>query len=128
MPLGLTYTKFKLSNPRRLDLNPIEIEALADTGAVHLCIPEHIAIQLDLEPAEQREVTFADGSKKRVPYVGPIRMDFINRTGFIGALVLGNEPLIGAIPMEDMGLIVKPGTQELIINPESPNIPTSLAK
>lgn len=80
--MGLTTATFKLSNPRKPDLLPVEIKALADTGALHLCIPEHIAIQLDLKEAEKREVTLADGSKQKVSYVGPIQMEFMNRKGF----------------------------------------------
>ena len=45
---------------------------MADSGALHLCIPEHIQIQLRLEAIDSKEVTLADGSKKLVPYVGPI--------------------------------------------------------
>jgi hypothetical protein len=48
----------------------------------------------------------ADGSRKQVPYVGPIEIHFKNRIGFSGALVLGDQPLLGAIPMEDMDLVV----------------------
>jgi len=36
--------------------------------------------------------------------------------------------LIGAIPMEDMDLIVIPQTRTLTANPLSPNIPASVAK
>lgn len=126
--MGLTTSTIKLSNPRRSDLEPIELEALADTGALHLCIPEHVRLQLDLEKIEEREVTLADGSKQLVPYVGPIMIHFMNRSGFTGALVLGDEALIGAIPMEDMDLIVVPSTRTLSVNPASPNIPASMAK
>lgn len=126
--MGLTHTKIMLSNPQQPDLDAVEISALADTGALHLCIPDHIVTQLDLKAVEEREVTLADGSKKAVPYVGPIRMDYLNRTGFTGALVLGDEALIGAIPMEDMDLVVIPGTQQLVVNPDSPNVPASTAK
>ena len=125
--MGLTNAKIKLSNPRLPDLMPVEIDALADTGAVHLCIPEHLSIQLKLETSEEREVTLADRSKKKVPYVGPIQMEYMNRTGFTGALVMGDQALIGAIPMEDMDLVVIPSTQQLTVNPESPNVPTSVA-
>jgi len=126
--MGLSIAKIKLSNPRRADLEAVEIDALADTGAVHLCIPEHISIQLDLEMAEEREVTLADGAKRKVPYVGPIKMEFMNRVGYTGALILGDQALIGVIPMEDMDLIVIPGTQTITVNPDSPNVPTSVAK
>jgi len=32
------------------------VEALVDTGAITSCVPEHVAIQLNLEALEQREV------------------------------------------------------------------------
>ena len=87
-----------LANPTRTELAPIEVSALADSGAVHLCIPEHLAIQLSLSELERREV------------------------------VLGNEVLLGAIPMEDMDLVLRPQLQSIEVNPESPNIPLSVAK
>ena len=47
--MGLVFSKIQLRNPSKRELNPIEVEALADSDAVHLCIPEHIKIQLQLE-------------------------------------------------------------------------------
>ncbi|MEI7983552.1 MAG: clan AA aspartic protease [Bacteroidota bacterium] len=101
---------------------------MADTGSVHLCIPDHIRIQLELEELDKKEITLADGSRKLVPYVGPIEIRFKNRTGFAGALVLGDQVLLGAIPMEDMDLVVIPLTRSIDVNPLSPNIATSIVK
>lgn len=126
--MGLVRAKLILSNPVQHHLQPMEIDALVDTGALHLCIPQHIALQLELKELEQREVTLADGNKRLVPYVGPIEVTFANRHCFVGAMVLGDEPLLGAIPMEDMDLIVHPARHQLQVNPNSPNIPTSVAK
>ncbi|WP_347274164.1 clan AA aspartic protease [Candidatus Kuenenia sp.] len=126
--MGLVNTKIILKNPRKPDLTPIEVDALADTGSVHLCIPEHLKIQLELEEIDKKDVTLADGSEKLVPYVGPIELKFKNRTGFCGALVMGDQALLGAIPMEDMDLVVIPKTREVAVNPLSPNIATSIAK
>lgn len=126
--MGITHAVLKLANPIKPELSSIEAVALADTGALHLCIPQHIAIQLDLQEKEKREVTLADGSKKTVSYVGPVEVGFSNRRCFVGAMVLGDEVLLGAIPMEDMDLIVRPLTREVMVNPNSPNIPSSLAK
>jgi clan AA aspartic protease len=126
--MGLTHNTLTLSNPRRDDLSPLTVSALADTGALHLCIPPHIALQLALETVDHKEATLADGSKIRVPYVGPVRVSFANRTGFVGALVFGEEVLIGAIPMEDMDLIVIPKTRTLAVNPLNPNLAVSVAK
>jgi clan AA aspartic protease len=126
--VGLTNAKLILKNPRKPKLEPVEVEALADTGAVHLCIPSHIQIQLELEEIDKKEVTLADGSRKAVPYVGPIELRFKNRVGFTGALVMGDQVLLGVIPMEDMDLVVNPKTRSIDVNPESPNIGSSLAK
>ncbi len=126
--MGLPNAKIQLRNPRLPELEPVEVDALADTGAVHMCIPSHIQIQLGLEEIDKKEVTLADGSQKLVPYVGPIELRFKNRIGFAGALVMGDQPLLGAIPMEDMDLVVVPKTREVIVNPNSPNIASSIAK
>jgi clan AA aspartic protease len=120
--------KLELSNPHSPGLEPIEVPALADTGSVFLCIPEHVRLQLELEVHETREVKLADGSRATYPYVGPIVVRFKNRTGFMGALVLGDEVLLGAIPMEEMDLVVNPRDRTVDVNPESPNIATGIVK
>lgn len=126
--MGLVNAKITLKNPRQKNLQPIEEIALVDSGAVHLCIPEHIKIQLKLETIDTKEVTLADGSKKLIPYVGPIEIRFKNRVGFAGALVMGDQTLLGVIPMEDMDLVIIPRTRELNVNPQSPNVASSIAK
>lgn len=126
--MGLVFTQIQLSNPSQKQLQALTVETLVDSGAVHLCIPEHIQIQLQLDTVDQKEVTLADGSHRLVPYVGPIKIQFENRVGFAGALVLGDQVLLGAIPMEDMDLVVIPAERRLAVNPNSPNIATSIAK
>ena len=126
--MGLVNGKVILQNPRMPTLEPVDVVALADSGALHLCIPEHIQIQLQLEAIDSKEVTLADGSKKPVPYVGPVELHFKNRIGFAGALVMGDQVFLGAIPMEDMDLVIIPKTRTLDINPDSPNIATSIVK
>ena len=126
--MGLVKAKLELKNPRKPELQPIEVDALADSGAVHLCIPPHVQIQLGLDEITKKEATLADGKKVLVPYVGPVELRFKNRVGFTGALVMGDEVLLGAIPMEDMDLVICPRTRTLDVNPESPNIATSVVK
>lgn len=69
--MGLVRAKVQLSNPRNGDLKPIEVDALVDTGAMALCLPEHVALQLDLKEIERREATYADERRVLVPYVSP---------------------------------------------------------
>ena len=126
--MGIVTAKLRLSNPRDSSRGPIEVGALADTGSVFLCIPQHVCLQLGLEVLQEREVRLADGSCLSVPYVGPVLVEFKNRTGVMGALVLGDDVLLGAIPMEDMDLVVNPRDRTVDVNPASPNIASGIAK
>ena len=126
--MGHVFAEIELSNPRQPNLSSIKTNALADTGALMLCIPEHIANQLQLETESLREVSVADGRSSNVPYVGPIKVAFGKRFCYVGALVLGDEVLLGAIPMEDMDLIVNPSRREITVDPTSPNIPHARVK
>jgi len=126
--MGYVHATIELSNPRDPGLQPIQTQALADSGALMLCIPEHLALQLRLSTESEREVTVADGRSMTVPYVGPIKVAFQNRICFVGALVLGDDVLLGAVPMEDMDLRINPARQCLEPDPRSPNIPHALVK
>ena len=124
--MGLIYTNIDLKNPRDSSLKPISVKALVDTGAITLCIPEHVVVQLKLDELEKREVKTADGEPRLVPYVGPLQVRFENRNCFTGALVLGNSVLLGSIPLEDMDLVINTRSQQVTVNPESPNIPSAV--
>ena len=119
--MRLVFSNITLSNPVISSMKPIEVLSLVDTGATYLCIPQHVANQLELNELQKREVTLADGSSTLVPYVGPIKVAFENRICFVGAMVLGDQCLLGAIPMEDMDLIVHPKLLKLSVNPASPD-------
>lgn len=126
--MGLSYCMLTLRNPRLPEATPVEVEALADSGSVYLIIPEHVRLQLALEEHDRKEVTLADGSRKMLPYVGPIETRFKNRSAFVGALVMGDEVLLGAIPMEDMDLVVFPQDRRVDVNPLNPNFAAAKAK
>ena len=99
---------------------------MAHTQTVNLWLPAQLVRDLELEELERREVTTADGKSTLVPYVGPIQVRFENRSCFVGAFVLGNEALLGAIPLQDMDLVVNPRLEQVTVNPASPNIPSAL--
>ena len=121
--MSAVHAKIGLSNPRISDLKEIEVTSLVDTGADMLCLPEHIVTQLDLDHHGTRNVSRADGKSHKVPYVGPLKVTFENRICFVGAIVLGDETLFGAVPMEDMDLLIHPLSQKLSVNPASPDFP-----
>ncbi len=126
--MGLTYVDIRLEHP---PLNrSLETRALVDSGSVFLTVPEHVAIQLGYKLSEEdtREIMLADGSLRTVPMIGPLRVRFGNRYCDLSALVLGDEPLFGAVPMEMMDLILNAAQQTLTVNPRSPYIPTEHAQ
>jgi len=81
-----------------------------------------------MEPMELIRTNITHGVKRLCPYVGPIEVHFGKRGCFTGALVLGDEILLGAVPMEDMDVVVSPATRSVTVNPASPNVPSSTAK
>ena len=126
--MGLCTTKILLDNPRLPALRSIEVKALTDTGALFFCIPEHVANQLQLQETSKKEVTVVDGRKQFCPYVGPIHIRFENRECYVGAVVIGDEVLLGAVPMEDMDLVVIPSERRVAVNPLNPNFAAGVVK
>jgi clan AA aspartic protease len=124
----LCYAMLLLRNPRMPDQEAVVVDALADTGSVYLIIPEHVKLQLGLENQSYKEVTLADGGKRMVPYVGPLEIKFKNRVAYVGAIVMGDEVLLGAIPMEDMDLVIIPHQRLVDLNPLNPNYAAAKAK
>ncbi len=126
--MGITHAAIVLENI--LLKRKIELKALVDSGSVFMTVPQHVAVQLgfDLEEVSTREAVLADGSRKRVPMIGPLRVHFSDRYCDLSALVLGDEPLFGAVPMEMMDLVLHPARQALTVNPENPYVPAALVK
>ena len=124
--MGHAFAMLSLRNSRYPELPPVEVEALADTGTTFLCVPPAVADALRLETVDRKEATLADGRRQSIPYVGPVEIRFKNRVAFGGALVMGERVLLGAIPMEDMDLVVHPLARKVDVNPASPDVATCL--
>jgi clan AA aspartic protease len=87
-----------------------------------LTINDSLKEQLGLDVKETRTVQTADGRIMKLEVVGPIEVRFKNRRSLTQALVMPgeNEVLLGAIPMEDMDVVIHPSRQELIVHPDHP--------
>lgn len=126
--MGLTYANIGITN--LFNKQKVAVNALVDTGATFMCVTEEIAVQLGFDTTEvsTQIVTLADAKQRKVPKIAPIEIAFENRTYVTEAIVLGDEPLLGVIPMEAMDLVVHPREQTLMVNPLHPNYPVALAK
>lgn len=104
------------------DVKRMTVTMLVNSGAYNLCINEEIQEQLQLPVVEKRKGMLADGSIREYDVVDNVQLRFKNRATTCRAMVLpgSSEPLLGAIPLEDMDVIIHPQRQELIVNPDHP--------
>lgn len=133
--MGLVYAEIELINGDDLGLarrniigeeevKRMYVTALVDTGSYMLAINENIQAQLELPFLEKRKGQLADGSIAEYNVVGPIQLRFKNRRSICSAMILpgNNEVFLGAIPLEDMDVLIHPQRQELIVNPDHPYV------
>jgi clan AA aspartic protease len=131
--MGLVYADIILTNSEDIvlakrnligqeEIKQITVNMLVDTGSYNLCINEDIQAQLQLPFVEKRNAQLANGHIVSYDVVGPVHLKFKNRNTVCLAMVLegSNEPLLGAIPLEDMDVIVHPQSQQLVVNPDHP--------
>jgi clan AA aspartic protease len=131
--MGQIYATLELINSWELEsarrglvdqdeIKRMQVEMLVDTGSVNMCINETICSLLQLPIVGKRKGTLADGTIVECAVAGPIEVHFKNRTCNISATVLpgDTECLLGAIPLEEMDIMIDPRRRELIVNPEHP--------
>jgi clan AA aspartic protease len=139
--VGLVYARVELVNDddtmlaQRGILPPskvrrAQVKTLVDSGATLLAINERLQRRLGLRHRAVGKAELADGTEKELDIVGPVEIRFANRSTVSLASVLpGNqEPLLGAIPMEGLDVVVLPRKRKLVVNPESPDMPSSKLK
>ena len=134
--MGLVYAEIELLNSRDVDnfeegglpelqIRRMNIRMNVDSGAIMLAINENIRTQLGLRVVDTRPCLLANGTYVELPIVRNVMVRFVNRECVVSALVLpgDTEPLLGAIPMEEMDVLISPRQQQLIVNPQHPNKP-----
>ncbi len=85
--MGLIKTNTTLSSPSDVTLGAVTVSALVDTGRLHLCILEYVALQRQLNELEKRELILADGKRQLYSYSCSVKVTFHNRSCFVGALI-----------------------------------------
>jgi len=140
--MGLTYAEITLANgtdyglskagklPRE-EVRQLTVKALVDSGAYTLVINENVKRQLDLPVYDKKTAVLADGTVAECDIVGPVDVFFKTRSTTCRAIVLpgGNvEVLLGAIPIEDMDVLIDLKNNELILPPDRPYIAQTIIK
>jgi len=133
--MGLIYAECELLNAGEIyaanmgyidedQVKKLKAKLLVDSGAYMLAINENVKIQLNLPKVDEQIGELANGTLQKMDVVGPVEVRFKNRSTTCRAVVLPGDSgmLLGAIPMEDMDLIIDPREKTLSVNPESPYI------
>jgi clan AA aspartic protease len=139
--MGMVHADIELINGRDLikaedgelpehQVRRMVVRVLADSGCATLAINENIRSQLGLRRREQRTMQLADESVVTLDIVGPVEIRFENRRCSVDAVVLPGEaePLLGAIPLQDMDVLIDAHRHQLIVNPEHPILAGGLLK
>lgn len=112
------------------EVRRVEADALVDTGAVLLLLPQDMVEALGLGMMDKAVVTLANDQKVEMPIAGPLVLTTLGRTMNTDCLVGPPrcEPLLGQIVLERLDLVVDPTKRQLIVRPESPFLPSLKAK
>jgi clan AA aspartic protease len=94
----------------------VTVNALVDTGAFTLVIPETICRQLGLAIKSKRSVTVAGGAQDDCNVTDGVEIHWKDRDTIQQAIVLPGEEdvLLGALPLEAMDLMVDPVHERLV--------------
>ncbi len=103
----------------------VEIDAVIDTGATMLVLPQNIVDMLGLQRIREVKVRYANNSAEPKSIYGVVTLEIKGRSGSFDVLAEaeGSQPLIGQVVLEILDLVVDPRTRTLIPNPLSPEMP-----
>lgn len=132
--MGEVRVKVKLTNSfdkalakrgkiKQEEIRIYEADALIDTGAVSSVIPINVMEQLGVESDGKRIAEYADGRKEIVELTEPITFEIMGRKSTEGAMVLGDEVIIGQTILEVLDLWVDCNQRRLVPNPANPDQP-----
>ena len=125
--MGTVYAEITLKNARdngkareglimEEDARTVTVQAIVDTGAMSLVIDEELCDKLGLKIQREKYALVANGERVKCKVTEAVEVHWKNRLSILSATVIpgAKKVLLGAIPLEDMDLIVNPVTQELI--------------
>jgi hypothetical protein len=124
--MGIVRTEITLKNAgdvinmrrgyiKEPEIRQTVVEAVVDTGALNLVINEQLRQQLGLGIVGSKDATLANGVKETVKIADIVEVHWKNRFMACQPWVVGSgNILLGAIPLENMDLIVDPSAQQLV--------------
>jgi len=124
--MGIVHTEITLKNAidvgncrrgaiKETEIRQTVIQAIVDTGAMTMVINEQLRQQLGLGIVGTKQASLANNAKKTVQIAETVEIHWKNRSMTCEPWVTkSGKILLGAIPLENMDLIVDPVGQEVI--------------
>ena len=111
--MGLTITKFIVKESRK-SIKKTEVDFLIDSGAVYSLVPAAILKKLGIVSYKTLEFILADGTKISRK-VGDAYFEYKGDGGAAPVIFgeNGDEPLLGAATLKNIGLVLNPFKREL---------------
>ena len=111
--MGLIYVPVIVRNPADTSKS-WEGTFLVDTGAIDSLVPRDVLEAIGIKPDGRREYVVADGKEFKFD-IAVARIEFMGE--IIGSTIVfgepGTDPLLGAIDMQDAGIVVDPRKETL---------------
>ena len=108
------------------EIRRYETDAVVDTGAVMLILPQDVVEELGLKILRTVVVTYADERKEERPVAGTVTITigkrFMNTDCIVGPPA--SQALLGQVILEELDLIPDCQKQTLTPGPESPIYPS----
>jgi clan AA aspartic protease len=118
---GMDLGMFRRGLITREQVRSVNVEAVADTGAVRSRMPVDVMEKLGLQAVRQINAQTANGQTQSVEVTEGVDMEILDRLVTEAFLVLGSEVLIGQTALEATDLLVDCNRQQVIPNPAHPN-------
>lgn len=104
----------------------MEVDAVVDTGAAMMLLPQDLTESLGLDVAGRTIVTLADETKKELDVAKRVAVTIAGRRWETDCLVgpPACEPFIGPLVLERLDFVLDPLKRTVTPRPESPYLPT----
>ena len=121
---------FEMGKLAKKKVRSRDIDAVVDTGAVMMLLPQDLVEDLGLKITGRTLVLLANDARIELPCTGLVHLTIAGREWETDCLVgpPGCEPLIGQLIMARLDLIPDPVQRTLTVRPESPLRPTRKMK
>ena len=129
--MGIFRVPVKMKNWQNRFLPPekqgreVSCDMLVDSGAAELALPAELIAPLKLEELGAMRVVTTDGGQHECRVLGMVELEVQGRICQVRAVELprGTQPLLGAVPLEEMDWHIDLAGQKLVPNPLSPDQP-----